>query len=198
MRWQVCTALISDRPLGVQAKAATSSPPSDVDWVRGLLTRPAYMAPHITGRRLSRWLMALSVLQDGFDGPDMMRLQNSFAAQSRWLSRHWQKAEDGLARLTAVCGLALAGLAVNDDGRILRRGMDGLMRELRRQILPDGGHISRAPFVLIHLLADLIAIEGGLAARQITPRRNLPAIKRMQSMLALMHCRMAGAIFTAV
>ena len=159
-----------------------------LDWVRGpYLTRAPVMAPAIVGRRLSRWLMALSVLQDGFDSHDMMRLQNSFAAQSRWLSRHWQKADDGLARLTAICGLALAGLAVNDDGRILRRGMDGLMRELRRQILPDGGHLSRAPSVLIHILADLIAIEGGLAARQIAPPAQFSeTIKRMQSMLALM------------
>ena len=157
-------------------------------WVRGpYLTRPAYMTPSLIGRRLSRWLMALSVLQDGFDSHEMMRLQNSFTAQARWLSTHWQKSEDGLARLTAICGLALAGLALNDDGRILRRGMDGLMRELRRQILADGGHMSRAPSVLIDLLADLIAIESGLAARQIAPPAQFgETIKRMQSMLALM------------
>ena len=159
-----------------------------LDWVHGpYLTRPALMEPSIVGRRLSRWLMAIGVLQEGFDSHDMVRLQNSFVAQSRWLSRHWQKSEDGVARLTAICGLALAGLAVSDDGRILRRGMDGLMRELRRQILPDGGHISRAPSVLIHILADLIAIENGLAARQITPPAQFAeTIKRMQSMLSLM------------
>lgn len=159
-----------------------------LDWVRGpYLTRPAFMAPHIIGRRLARWLMAMGVLQDGFDSHELIRLQNSFAAQSRWLSRHWQKGEDGPGRLHGVCGLTLAGLAMNDDGQILRRGMDGLMRELRRQILPDGGHISRAPSVLIHLLADLIAIENGLAARQITPPAQFgETIKRMQSMLTLM------------
>lgn len=159
-----------------------------LDWVRGpYLTRAPYMKPEIVGRRLSRWLMALSVLQDGFDAHEMARLQNSFAAQSRWLSARWQKSEEGVARLTAICGLALAGLALNDDGRILRRGMDGLMRELRRQILPDGGHISRAPSVLIAILADLIAIESGLAARQIAPPTQFgETISRMQSMLALM------------
>lgn len=157
-------------------------------WVRGpYLTRPALMRPALVGRRLSRWLMALGVVQDGFDSQDIIRVQNSFAAQSRWLAARWQTSADGIDRLQAVCGLTLAGLAMNDDGRILRRGMDALMRELRRQILPDGGHVSRAPFVLVTLLADLIAIERGLAARQIAPPIHFgETLARMQSMLALM------------
>ena len=159
-----------------------------LEWINGpYLTKPVFMAPGIIGRRLSNWLMALGVLRHNFDAHEMARLQNAFAAQARWLSPRWQQAEDGMDRLHAVAGLTLAGLAMSDDGRLLRRGMDGLSRELRRQILPDGGHVSRAPDALLTILADCIAIEGGLAARQIDPPPQFSqTIARMQSMLVLM------------
>lgn len=159
-----------------------------LQWVRGpYLTRPAFMHPAIIGRRLAHWLLAMGMLRDGFDTHEMALLQNSFAAQARWLSPRWQQGEDGIGRLGAACGLTLAGLAMNDDGRILRRGMDALMRELRRQILPDGGHISRAPSVLIDILADMIAVESGLVARQIEPPAQFhETVKRMQGLVRLM------------
>ena len=159
-----------------------------LEWTRrGYVTRRAMMKPHLIGRRLAHWLFALGVLHERFDSQELVRVQNSFAAQARWLARSWQQAPDGVERLTAATGLALAGLAVNDDGRILRRGMDALMRELRRQILPDGGHISRTPAVLVDVLADLIAIESGLAARQISPPAQFAeTVKRMQGLVRLM------------
>lgn len=159
-----------------------------LDWLRGpYANKPVFMAPHVTGQRLAHWLLAMGALRDGFDGHDMTRLQNSFAHQARWLAMHWQRAEDGAARLMAARGLALAGLALNDDGQILRRGMDALMRELRRQILPDGGHISRAPLLLVDTLADMIAVESGLAARQISPPAQFrETLTRMQGMVKLL------------
>jgi len=59
-----------------------------------------------------------------------------------------------------------------------------LSDELQRQILPDGGHISRNPGALIELLIDLLPLRQTFAARNIAPPPALlNAIDRMMPML---------------
>ena len=56
--------------------------------------------------------------------------------------------------------------------------------ELERQILPDGGHISRNPGALIELLVDLLPLRTAFTARNIAPPPPLlNAIDRMMPML---------------
>ena len=53
-----------------------------------------------------------------------------------------------------------------------------------RQILPDGGHISRNPGALIELLVDLLPLRTAFTARNIAPPPALlNAIDRMMPML---------------
>ena len=55
---------------------------------------------------------------------------------------------------------------------------------MQRQILPDGGHISRNPGALIELLIDLLPLRQTFAARNIAPPPALlNAIDRMMPML---------------
>ena len=73
------------------------------------------------------------------------------------------------------------------QGDMLRNGIDQLMREIRRQILADGGHIGRAPETVALLLADFLALSHGLKARNVKPPTNLlNAMRRMQKMLAML------------
>src|SRR5262249_51748825 len=59
-----------------------------------------------------------------------------------------------------------------------------LVDELQRQILPDGGHISRNPGTLIDLLLDLLPLRQAFAARNVAPPPALNnAIDRMMPML---------------
>ena len=59
-----------------------------------------------------------------------------------------------------------------------------LIEELRSQILPDGGHISRNPGALIELLVDLLPLRQLFSARQLQPPQALNnAIDRMMPML---------------
>ena len=56
--------------------------------------------------------------------------------------------------------------------------------ELDRQVLPDGGHISRNPGALIELLLDLLPLRQAFAARNVPPPAALNnAIDRMMPML---------------
>ena len=51
----------------------------------------------------------------------------------------------------------------------MRSAIKQLVAELERQILPDGGHISRNPGALIELLLDLLPLRQAFAARNIAP-----------------------------
>ncbi len=66
----------------------------------------------------------------------------------------------------------------------LRGNARRLVEELGRQILPDGGHISRNPGVLIELLIDLLPLRQLFSARNLQPPQALNnAIDRMMPML---------------
>ncbi len=62
--------------------------------------------------------------------------------------------------------------------------MRRLIDELRSQILPDGGHVSRNPGALIELLADLLPLRQLFSARNLQPPPAINnAIDRMMPML---------------
>src|SRR5438067_1153513 len=68
--------------------------------------------------------------------------------------------------------------------RHLRAATRKLSDELQRQILPDGGHISRNPGALIELLIDLLPLRQTFAARNSAPPSALlNAIDPMMPML---------------
>jgi uncharacterized heparinase superfamily protein len=58
------------------------------------------------------------------------------------------------------------------------------VEELDRQILPDGGHISRNPGALIELLLDLLPLRQAFSSRNVAPPPALlNAVDRMMPML---------------
>jgi uncharacterized heparinase superfamily protein len=91
---------------------------------------------------------------------------------------------DGLPRLQVLIALCYASLCLAGQARHIRAATRKLSDELQRQILPDGGHISRNPGVLIELLIDLLPLRQTFAARNIAPPPALlNAIDRMMPML---------------
>lgn len=79
---------------------------------------------------------------------------------------------------------ALVGLAVFfHDGRALQRALQILEREVRRQVLPDGGHYERAPAYHCQVLGDLIDLKGLLG--RAAPAFLVEAVRRMQRWLGL-------------
>ena len=157
-------------------------------WAIGpYLYQRAPMRPALVGRQLMRWAQALSQVKSGFDGQALTSIHTSFSAQTRWLEKLAGQGDDGIGRLQCALGLALAACALPQQGQILRRAIDLLGREMRRQILPDGGHASRNPALLADLLADLLALEGVLQARQVAlPTAIISARQNMQTLLAML------------
>ena len=91
---------------------------------------------------------------------------------------------DGVPRLQVLIALCYASLCLANQAKQIRSASKKLSDELQRQILPDGGHISRNPGALIDLLIDLLPLRQTFAARNIAPPPALlNAIDRMMPML---------------
>jgi len=138
----------------------------------------------ILARRIFSWLtQAPFVLQDA-DVRFYRRFIRSLARQLRYLRRNLNQSRDGLPRLQAMITLTCAALCMQDQSSSLRPAARRLSDELARQILPDGGHVSRNPGVLIELLIDLLPLRQLFSALQLQPPEALNnAIDRMMPML---------------
>jgi uncharacterized heparinase superfamily protein len=138
----------------------------------------------ILSRRVVCWLsQAPFVLQDA-DARFYRRFIRSLSRQVRYLRRSLKQSRDGLPRLQALIALNYATLCIQGQSGNLRSNVRRLIDELRAQILPDGGHISRNPGALIELLADLLPLRQLFSARELQPPSALNnAIDRMMPML---------------
>jgi uncharacterized heparinase superfamily protein len=138
----------------------------------------------ILSRRIICWLsQAPFVLQDA-DARFYRRFIRSLSRQVRYLRGTLKESRDGYPRLQAVMALTCASLCIQGMSGQLRGNTRRLVEELRRQILPDGGHISRNPGVLIELVADLLPLRQLFTARQVPPPQALNnALDRMMPML---------------
>ena len=155
------------------------------DWIRNTgVARNVAARPEVTARRIISWLtQAPFILQDA-DHDFYRRFMKSLARQVRHLRRASGEAPDGYPRLIALIALVFAGLCMSDQARLLRAAQKRLVEELDRQILPDGGPLTRSPGMLIALLLDLLPLRHAFAARnQPAPPALMNAIDRMMPML---------------
>jgi len=158
------------------------------EWIRRHASRRGIpWEPHVTGRRLMSWIANASLLLDGVDPTTYERTANSLGDHLVHLSAAWRHAPDGYPRLLALTALVLADLCVAGHERHLREIEVDFAAELDRQILPDGGHVSRNPGVLVELLLDFLPLRQCFAVRSRTPPAALdPAIGGMMRMLRFM------------
>jgi len=138
----------------------------------------------ILARRILCWLsQAPFVLQDA-DARFYRRFTRSLSRQVRYLRRTVRQSREGLPRLQALMALNYASLCMQGQAGALRANARKLIEELRTQILPDGGHVSRNPGTLIEILADLLPLRQLFSARNLQPPQAINnAIDRMMPML---------------
>ena len=155
------------------------------DWIKdyGGYDQEAW-ASDVLARRLISWLSHSPLILSGADPAFYRRFMRSLGRQVRYLIRAADDAPDGMPKLTAVIALCYAGLCVTGRQRLMRQAARWLDSELSRQVLPDGGHISRNPGATIDLLLDLLPLRQTFAARDVPPSQALlSAIDRMMPML---------------
>jgi uncharacterized heparinase superfamily protein len=140
--------------------------------------------PDVVARRVIAWLSQAPLVLDETDVRFYRRFLRSLTRQVRHLRYTMGEARDGLARFQVVIALTFAALCMAGQHRHTRTAVKRLCDELERQILPDGGHISRNPGALIELLADLLPLRTVFTARNVPPPPALlNAIDRIMPML---------------
>ena len=145
---------------------------------------PVAWRPEVMARRIISWLTQATLVLDDSDVRFYRRFIRSLTRQVRQLRHTVSDARDGVPRLQAVIALTYAALCMQGQARHIRAASKRLSEELARQILPDGGHISRNPGALIELLIDLLPLRQVFTARNISPPPALlNAVDRMMPML---------------
>jgi uncharacterized heparinase superfamily protein len=145
---------------------------------------PIGWRPEVLARRIISWLSQATLLLDDSDVRFYRRFIRSLTRHVRLLRRTAPDARDGVPRLLAMIALTYAALCMAGQARYTRAASKRLADELQRQILPDGGHISRNPGAVIELLVDLLPLRQVFTARNLVPPEPLlNAIDRMMPML---------------
>lgn len=171
------------------------------DWIvrQGKFQLPSW-SPEIVARRVISWISHSPLILNGANRNEYRTFMKSLTRQVRYLRRAASDSDNGQARLLSIIALNFAGLCLTGLPRLQRQSAVWLDQELTRQILPDGGHISRNPAILIELLLDLLPLRQTFTAREIPPPNALlNAIDRMMPMLRFFrHTDGAFALFNGM
>jgi uncharacterized heparinase superfamily protein len=138
-------------------------------------------------RRTLSFLAQSPIILEGADAAFYRRFMRGLARNQRFLEYQISAGLAGSIRLFTAIALAEIGLCVQTASKFQRWSTRLLAEELHTQILPDGGHISRDPQILIELLLDLLPLRQVYAARAVpAPAQLLNAIDRILPMLRLL------------
>ncbi|MGZ5923565.1 MAG: heparinase II/III family protein [Rhizomicrobium sp.] len=129
-------------------------------------SEPAWL-PEVTARRLVHLFAHGRMVIANSELLWRSKVFVSLREQSRMLARIAQEAPDGMPRFEAAAAYALSGACLGDSQRRLDEGLKCLEGEIARQILPDGGHISRSPEALVHCYRLILMVMDALAAGSI-------------------------------
>ncbi len=154
------------------------------DWISNQARkRPLERRADVRARRVISLLSQAPLVLGDTDGKFYRKYLRGLAREIRYL-RYSTLDNDGVPRLQVLIALCYASLCLANQARNIRSASRKLSDELQRQILPDGGHISRNPGALVELLSDLLPLRQTFAARNIAPPPALlNAIDRMMPML---------------
>src|SRR5579864_1072504 len=155
------------------------------DWISNPMhRRPIGRRADVVARRVISLLSQAPLVLGDTDGKFYRRYLRGLTREIRYLRYAMFDMADGVPRLQVLIALCYASLCLANQARHIRTSARRLSEELQRQVLPDGGHISRNPGALIELLTDLLPLRQTFAARNIAPPAALlNAIDRMMPML---------------
>lgn len=134
----------------------------------------------IAGERVALWIALFEFFGGGADEDFHDIFFESLICQARHLQRALPGNLHGLALLKGIKGLLYAGLAFEGRETWVEQALDLLSRELDKQILSDGSHVSRAPDQLLTALQILLDVRSALASGDYPlPEKIQHAIDRM-------------------
>lgn len=156
------------------------------DWIANPANKRRAVARRadVLARRVISLLSQAPLVLNDTDNKFYRRYLRALAREIRLLRYTMVNIPDGVPKLQVLIALCYAALCLANQASHIRSVSKKLSDELQRQILPDGGHVSRNPGALIELLIDLLPLRQTFAARNIAPPPALlNAIDRMMPML---------------
>lgn len=141
----------------------------------------------ILARRLISWCLHADILFKNAELTYRSDLLRSMGRQARHLARVAETTPNGVQAVTAATGLAFIGLCLPESRNWTDKGLVLLTDQIGRQLLSDGGHISRNPQVLHHVLQDLILLKRTMMnIGEPPPEPLINAIDRMTPTLRML------------
>ena len=155
------------------------------DWISNPgRRRPLERRADVLARRVISLLSQAPLVLGETDNKFYRKYLRGLTREIRYLRYTMIDIADGVPRLQVLIALCYASLCLANQAKHIRSATRRLSDELQRQILPDGGHISRNPGALVELLSDMLPLRQTFAARNIAPPPALlNAIDRMMPML---------------
>jgi len=145
---------------------------------------PIAWRPDVLSRRIISWLSQSTLILQDSDARFYRRFLRSLIRQVRYLRHTAGDARRGVDRMQAMIALCYAALCIAGQSRHIKTATERLAYEIARQILPDGGHVSRDPGAVIEILIEFLPLRQTFTARNIAPPQALlNAIDRMMPML---------------
>ena len=144
----------------------------------------------VLSSRVMNWLRCGDLLfgkaDDSADSEHLKKRKARFKCllrQARFLQRSLPIAPAGSVRLRAAVAVALTGLCLPGQDAMLKAGLEALEHNVKTQILPDGGHVSRSPRAGAEALVDLVTLLKTAASRGVMiPNEISRAVDRLAPM----------------
>ncbi len=138
-------------------------------------------SPEVAARRLEALTLAGPALFGDEAASRSRRRFATLARAARRVERGLDLIEDDRGRLDAAMALMLGHIAFDLGGKGFTRAGGALAEALKRQLLPDGGHVSRCPETAAKTFVRLAIIEEAAIRRGVAPD---PEIRRALDRLA--------------
>ncbi len=143
----------------------------------------------LLGARLAALVQHFDFYGASADSQWQENWMNCIFRQGRNLARSLPSTHTGTAMLQAINGLLLVGLCLSDQDEWLHQAHTLLQAELGKQILGDGGHVTRSPAQLLLAYMRCYEIRVALvSAGRPVPPVLIHALDRMGPALRFYRC----------
>jgi uncharacterized heparinase superfamily protein len=148
-----------------------------MDWIDQRCSRLAVAGVMATqAERVTSWLVHAPFLLAGAPATFERAFLAQLDRQARNLASLGPANPDPDARIDAACAYALAALSLKGFEGYREAAFDRLADELRTQILPDGGHVSRSPQRLVRCLTKVLPVRLAVEEFRVELPQQLAAI----------------------
>ncbi len=122
----------------------------------------------ILGTRIKSWIAFYDFFCSSADDDFKSIYFTSLMRQTSYLSKFINSQNlSGIPLMHALRGLAYAGIALEKGEDYLEQAFAGVLDQVREQIMPDGGHVSRNPQACFEFLHCLVDLRAALISAQI-------------------------------